>query len=401
MSRRPAKVDMRSIETRRHDRRDGTILRTYRVRWIGPDGAPQRRSFGELESAVMFRNELDRRAALLADGPAARRTMTVADCYVLWMREHVRPELATRTQLNYAGVWTRHLAGRIGDELAIDVRPRHVKALRGEMLADGLGPQTVRKALQVLGTLFSHALELDIVEVNPVPQIRKPRAAPTRHVDIVDVMVAERMRWIALERERSPLTAVAISLGYLAGMRPGEWRALSWRDVRAASLSIRDSTDPDGSLRGLTKTSVDRSIDLWPALALDLVEWRALTPFAEDHDPVVPNGRRQHWSDEEYKRWGRRTFRRVATAAGWPTATPNRLRHLHASLLLKEGQLDAREIAQRMGHSVEMLERRYAHEIREYRGRRIDIATEIERARQAVNSVDVAVSSPTSVRRAS
>jgi hypothetical protein len=34
-----------------------------------------------------------------------------------------------------------------------------------------------------------------------------------------------------------------------------------------------------------------------------------------------------------------------------------------------------------MGHSVEMLERRYAHEIREYLGRRIDVAEEIARAR--------------------
>jgi integrase len=96
----------------------------------------------------------------------------------------------------------------------------------------------------------------------------------------------------------------------------------------------------------------------------------------------VPNGRRQHWSDEEARRWGRRTSKRVAHAAGWRSAAPNKLRHLHASLLLKEGRLDAREIAERMGHSVEMLERRYAHEIREYRGRRIDIQEEIRRARE-------------------
>jgi integrase len=311
----------------------------------------------------------------------------------LWMREHVLPELATRTQLNYSGVWERHLAARIGDDLAIDVRPRHIKALRGDMLADGLGPQTVRKALQVLGTLFSHALELDIVEVNPVPQIRKPRAGPPRHVDVVPIETVERMRRIALEHERSPLTAVAISLGYLAGLRPGEWRALCWRDVRTSTLTVRDSTDVDGSLRGMTKTRFDRAIDLWEPLAHDLAEWRALTPFPDDRDPIVPNGRREHWNDEEAKRWGRRTFRRVAKAAGWMDAAPNKLRHLHASLLIKEGRLDAREIAERMGHSVEMLERRYAHEIREYRGRRIDINLEIEGARAAARGVEVAVAS--------
>lgn len=372
---------MRSIEVRRSRRRDGTELITYRVRWTGPDGRRLRRSFDALAAAVAFRDELDRRAALVADGPAARATMTVAECYAVWMREHVVPECAARTRAGYVGVWQRHLVARVGGELAIDVRPRHVKQWRGEMLAEGVGVQTVRKALQTLGAIFAHALELDIVEVNPVPQIRKPRTPPVRQVAIVDIATVEAMRRATLFDAGSPLTAIAISLGYLAGLRPGEWRALRWRDVGDGVLVVRDSTNPDGSLRGLTKTRADRAIDLWPALAADLSAWRALTPFADDHDPVVPNGRRGHWSDEEYKRWSKRTFRRCAHTAGWPDATPNKLRHLHASLLIKEGRLDSREIAERMGHSVEMLERRYAHEIREYRGRRIDIEDEINRAR--------------------
>jgi integrase len=381
-----AAVDMRSIEVRKHPRRDGTVLVTYRVRWTGPDGGRLHRSFDGLEAALTFRDDLDRRAVLIADGPAARRTMTVADCYEQWHREHVVPELATRTRQNYEGVWARHLEQRVGAELAIDVRPRHIKALRGEMLADGLGAQTTRKALQVLGHVFSHALELDVVEINPVMQIRKPRATPARHVTIVDVATAERMRRAALDIERSPMSAVIVSLGYLGGLRPGEWRALRWRHVRARSLVVHDSTDPDGSLRGLTKTRVDRSIDLWAPLAHDLEEWRELTPFAEYGDPVIPTGRRGHWNDEEYKRWSRRTFRRIAIAAGWRDSSPNKLRHLHASLLIKEGRLDAREIAERMGHSVEMLERRYAHEIREYRGRRIDVCREVARERRAART---------------
>jgi integrase len=376
-------VDMRGVEVRKHRRKDGTVLVTYRVRWTGLDGRREHRTFDVLEAAFAFRDDLDRRAALLADGPAARRTMTVADCYERWMREHVVPELATRTHRNYEGVWRRHLQHRIGAHLAIDIRPRHVKALRGELLADGLGAQTTRKALQVLGHLFTHALELDIVEINPAMQIRKPRPAPPRHVSIVDVGTAERMRRIALDVERSPLSAIAIVLGYLGGLRPGEWRALRWAQVRRRSLLVLDTTDPDGSLRGLTKTRVDRSIDLWAPLADDLRVWRSLTPFADEGDPVIPTGRGGHWDDDAYKRWGRRTFRRIAAAAGWPQASPNKLRHLHASLLIKEGRLDARELAERMGHSVEMLERRYAHEIREYRGRRIDVCEEVEGHRRA------------------
>src|SRR4051812_40213516 len=44
-------------------------------------------------------------------------------------------------------------------------------------------------------------------------------------------------------------------------------------------------------------------------------------------------------------------------------APPNKLRHLHPSLLIKERRLDAREIAERMRNSVEMLERGSAQEI--------------------------------------
>ena len=377
--------DLRGIETRKRTRRDGTELVTYRVRWTGPDGSREQATFDDVAAAVSFRDELDRRAELLADGPAARRTMTVADCFDQWHREHVVPELATRTRVNYEGVWLRHLHRRIGGELAIDVRPRHIKALRGDMLADGLGAQTTRKALQVLGHIFAHALELDVVEINPVAQIRKPRAPKPRQAPIVDIATVERMRAYALAVEQSPLTAVIISLGYLGGFRPGEWRAMRWRDVRASTITVHESTDPDGRLRGETKT-VDRAIDLWPALAADLEQWRALSPFDDPDDPVIPNGRRTHWDDEEYKRWARRTFKRTAHACGWHDATPNKLRHLHASLLIKEGRLDAREIAERMGHSVEMLERRYAHEIREYRGRRIDIGSEVTSARAAARA---------------
>jgi integrase len=380
MSRKP---DLRSIETRRRARRDGTMLVTYRVRWTGPGGSRERKTFDDLDAAVAFRDVLDRRAALIAEGPAARASMTVGDCYEQWMREHVRPQLAARTLRNYEGFWERHLRDRIGATLAIDVRPRDVKALSGDLLALGVGVETVRKSLQVLGHVFAHALELDIVDINPVAQVKKPKSAKRRQVPIVDIVTVERMRRIAVADEGSPLAAVIISLGYLGGLRPGEWRALRWRDVRARSLPIRDSTDLDGSLRGRTKTGVDRSQDLWQALVDDLEAWRRLTPFAEPDDPVVPTAAREHWDDETYKRWSRRAFRRIAIAAGWPDATPNKLRHLHASLLIKEGRLDLREIAERMGHSVEMLERRYSHEIREYRGRKIDIAAEAAQARAA------------------
>jgi hypothetical protein len=138
--------------------------------------------------------------------------MTVADCYGQWMPEHVVPERARCTHRNYEGAWRRHLQHRIGAELAIDVRPRHVEALRGEMLSDGLRAQTTRKALQVLDHLFMHALGLDIVEISPV--MADPQAAPPRrrrHISVVDVVTAERTRRTALDVEHHARRRAAAS----------------------------------------------------------------------------------------------------------------------------------------------------------------------------------------------
>jgi integrase len=59
----------------------------------------------------------------------------------------------------------------------------------------------------------------------------------------------------------------------------------------------------------------------------------------------------------------------LGSSIGRPQATPYFLRHTYASLRLAEQRLSLQEIAEEMGHTVEVLARTYAHVISEYRGR--------------------------------
>jgi hypothetical protein len=61
-------------------------------------------------------------------------------------------------------------------------------------------------------------------------------------------------------------------------------------------------------------------------------------------------------------------FAAAATAIGRSDATPYFLRHTYASLRLAEQRRSLQEIAEEMGHTVEVLARTYAHVIAEYRG---------------------------------
>jgi integrase len=56
-------------------------------------------------------------------------------------------------------------------------------------------------------------------------------------------------------------------------------------------------------------------------------------------------------------------FAATATAIGRSDATPYFLRHTYASLRLAERRLSLQEIAEEMGHTVEVLARTYAHVI--------------------------------------
>jgi integrase len=373
---------LRNVERRSWRRADGTVAETFRVRWVDEDGARQRETFDTAEEAVAFRDELEARVAMLRGGPAERARMTVADGYERWWAEHVEPTLERRTQDGYRRVWESHLAGRVGDLLLIDLTTARIEQLKDAMLGDGVGAHTVRKAIALLGSLLGHAARRGHVEHNAALAVRKPspRSRTKRRRMPPSIEVVDAIRTAALDQLDSPLTAIWVSIGAYAGLRPGEVRALRWRDIGERTIAVADAIDVDGTRRGHTKTYRDRAAELLPVLRDDLAAWREATPYADDDDPVTPTGRGEPIDDEGYKNFVGRKFRPAAAAAGWPCA-PYDLRHFNASLLIKEGRLSTQEVAGHLGHTLIELSRTYARELAEYRGRHLDIGAEIARVR--------------------
>ena len=81
---------------------------------------------------------------------------------------------------------------------------------------------------------------------------------------------------------------------------------------------------------------------------------------ARPHGEAVARARLRNWS--------RRHFRPAAVAAGIPHAVPYDLRHTYASLRLAEQRLSLQELAEEMGHGVQVLAETYAHVIADLRG---------------------------------
>lgn len=380
--------EMRNIETRRRRRVDGSVLLTFRVRWIDNTGQRQIETFDQLAEAQEFRDKLEERADQLRKGPVSRATTTVWDAKDKWWKQHVLTRLEPRTRDNYAGAWERHLKDRVQDLLLIDLTTPEIERLKDEMLEDGLGAPTVKTALAVLGSILAFATRRNMVDFNPAIAVEAPPARKKRPRRVPPtVEVVERMRARAIDKWDSPATAVWISLGAYAGLRPGEIRGLRWANVRESTLVILDTPAPNGASTGNTKTHSSRPAELLAALALDLWAWRAITPFSEDSSLVIPAADGGAMSDEDYKNWVKRKFKPIAIDAGWE-CTPYDLRHFNASLLIKEGRLSNQEIANHLGHTLHELSRTYSHELAEYRGRRVDVQAEIASVRAAMHGVE-------------
>lgn len=145
--------------------------------------------------------------------------------------------------------------------------------------------------------------------------------------------------------------------------------AVPYRHVGRSTIVYADK-NVDGQVVAGSKTGADkiRSVALLRHLRADLLAQRLAVGNPSAGALIVARPDGAPWREHDYRNWYRRAFRPAAVAAGVPHAVPYDLRHTYASLRLAEQRLSLQEIAEEMGHSVQVLAETYAHVIAELRG---------------------------------
>lgn len=203
----------------------------------------------------------------------------------------------------------------------------------------------------IAGT-FAHALRRGIVTRNPVDGLA-PGELPTREAkrtvarldaDTIDTFIqaAGSLRWQA-----------AFGLAGYAGLRLGEIRALTWREVNfeAETVTVSRSALPDGTIK-LPKTAAGvRDVPLLPALRRLLVRWRLESPRSRPDDLVIATVDGQPVQERNV----RRAFTAAAKNANLDgleeRLSLHALRHSFASLLATDLELAPTTLAQIIGHT--------------------------------------------------
>lgn len=318
----------------------------WRVRWR-QHGQNRARTFSTRRDAADFDAEVrrQRRAGGLAALDAG--TESLGD-YVTgtWAATHA-VTLVPKTRLHYASLYDCHLRPFLGAMALRDIDAETIGRWQTDRLAAGAGPVAVRQAMDLLGSLLEHAFVSRRISENPVRRVKKARLPRREEVRAISPATVEAMRAALGVRDATLLSVLAY-----AGLRPGEVLGLRWSDLRGRTILVQRSVSLGEEAD--TKTRQHRTVRLLAPLAADLRTWRMAAGRPDDGELVFPGKGGLPWTQAAYQSWRRRSFRRVADAAGLERARPYDLRHSFASLLLHEGR-SVIYVARQLGHDADAL----------------------------------------------
>jgi integrase len=355
------------------ERRNGR----WRVRWR-EGGRRRSRTFDRKGDAKDYIAWLRRRQQL---GQAAvPDDVKLAEFVETYWRLHAVPNLSQSTRDLYGGVWERHILPALGEYGVRELTPKRLTRFRAELEQSGLGTATVVKALTIVQSILTFAVNEEIVEYNAAAAVRKPRYTRAREPHIFLPREVEQIRGRLGTRDRTLSSVLAYS-----GPRPEEVVCrLAWGDVGDQSIRYRD-----------TKRHRIRFTPLLPPLAQDLREWFLTSGRPANAAPVFPAHDDGFWNQDDWRNWRKRVWlgeparRRADRVRPTPPRVgcapagtrPRDLRSSYVTLRVYEG-IPLTQIGREVGTSVRMIEVHYAGVIANWNGERVSAERQIRAARR-------------------
>ena len=332
-------------------RADGSIV--WRARWqeVRPDGRLDRSSktFETREAAEDFLR-LRRRGK--ATAPAS---LTVAEM-VDDVLDRAADRLSERTLHTYRHRARTMILPHLGTRRLLDLTTLDCQRWIDTLVRAGYQPATIHAAVAVLFSTLREATALGLLDRNVAQGIRRPRI---RRQPMTVWTPAQARQFLATVRD-DPIYGPVWHTALATGMRPGELRALQWRDVDLDRLTIHVrrtmSKDADGHevVSEGTKRGAGRRVAIAAPLAAMLRRHKVAQTERRlahgagwwDRGLVFDRGNGLALNADSW----RRAQVAACKAAGVPYLTAHQMRHAAATLLLEAGT-PVQVVAHMLGHS--------------------------------------------------
>lgn len=304
-----------------------------RFQWRGQEIRKSAHTTSKAE-ARRYLEDLLGNAARISRGGSVRRTYDEA--MTRFMNEHLRDmkPSSARDYIFSIKTMSPHFSGLHLDEITKGRLSDFIDARRGE----GVTPARIRRNLACLSSMFTHAIDWEWADENPVAALNKTKLKENkgreRYLNDDEISAA-------LQQLNEPFKTIAmIAVG--TGMRCGEILSLHWRDIDldTGEIIIRDSKTGSGRVCSMDDATV-----------------KLLSAQKPAHPTIMflkASGKPPSNFDVS------RVWARACEKAGIKDCRFHDLRHTYASRRVKEGH-DLYRIGKQLGHKAVQTTARYSH----------------------------------------
>jgi integrase len=205
------------------------------------------------------------------------RDVSVAEFWEQTYLPFATENLRHSTVYGYRQIWAQHLSGHFGTRTLREYRT-HVGSIFLTALAKKLCRSTVQHVRSLASGIFSHALNLGLIESNPWHDV-KILGRSIAPKDTAHYTLEEAENIISALVDHADCQAV-LALACFVGLRPGEIQGLQWSDIEEDWIHIRRSIvrGKEGALK--TEGSF-ASLPLISPVKVTLALWRSKCPEGE------------------------------------------------------------------------------------------------------------------------
>ena len=281
------------------------------------------------------------------------------------LRERFVSEYARHSQsastLNMEGsLYRKYIKPFLGSCRIDQIRSLDVRSLMSKLTGDlALSNGQANRVRQVLGSLFSRAVEWELVQVNPVASVRKYPEKDYSHEKVQFLSQGESRQLLDWLELNDPWLYPKVRVLMNTGIRYGEMCALSVADVLAGpnGFSLSVSKTFCRSLKTIkeeTKGGRSRHVPLGSGMTEWLKE-QVLPGKAASESLLFGSA-----SEFRHHTRFRKRFKKALKGAGVREIRVHDLRHTYAVQFLEKGgqMYDLQKV---LGHQSQRLTERYSH----------------------------------------
>ncbi len=296
--------------------------------------------------------------------PSVDGRIIVSDYLMCWLEEIARPRLSHSTYPAYRGHILNHIAPAIGRKRLANLTRQDVQGFINDLIRKGVNPTTIARIHATLRAALNDAYRDELLPRNVAEKARLPRVQ-RKEVHVLSADEAMKL----LEVVRGHRLENLIVLAMATGLRQGELRGLTWKEVglKGDTLIVRHQLQRvEGKLTQTdTKTHAHRTLHL-PDIAVHAL---ARQRIAQKEARLLAGSR---WTETPYiftTTIGTpfdgsnlsKYFKDIIKRTDLPDMVFHGLRHTNASLILARGG-DLRLIMHQLGHSqITLTANTYTH----------------------------------------